>query len=97
MSFFKQHGIDNNFERANSKAHSFLKRLCMAELSELKLEHWCADCDSRIVKSDDPSTGTFYQVFGHQWRGIEEERMVDGSGDYHSVIFALCSDCDDKE
>jgi hypothetical protein len=53
-------------------------------------EFWCGECDNTKVDSDKPETGTFYQVFGHQYVPGTQP----GSNDYHSVIFALCPKCD---
>ena len=51
---------------------------------------WCSECDNRTVDSDKPETGTFYQVFGHQYVPGTQP----GSNDFYSVIFALCPKCD---
>jgi hypothetical protein len=56
------------------------------------LQFWCNDCDSALVISDKPETGTFYEQFGHQCMYGQGDIV----GDWHSVIFALCPNCDKK-
>ena len=53
-------------------------------------EFYCSECDGALIHSDKPETGTFYQVFGHQYIG----EKTTASNDYHSIIFALCPQCD---
>jgi hypothetical protein len=45
--------------------------------------YWCAVCDANRIDSTKPETGVFYQVAGHELQ----------SGDYNSVFFAICPDC----
>jgi hypothetical protein len=51
-------------------------------------EYWCHFCDARVVNSEKPETGMFFQAFGHQYLGKEKP-----DGDYHSVLFAVCHEC----
>ena len=53
-----------------------------------KQSFWCSVCDAVEVHSDDPTTGTFYNIFGHQWN-----HQTQDCGDYHMVIFAVCHNC----
>lgn len=55
-------------------------------------EHWCTVCDNKVVNSEDPSTGKWYVVAGHEWSGQGEFK-----GDYKMVLFAVCPDCDIQE
>lgn len=50
-------------------------------------EYWCTDCDHNVVRSDTPSSGGFFLIFGHQYIPGGED------GDYHGVLFALCPEC----
>ena len=52
-------------------------------------EHWCAECDCKIVNSEDGKSGSFFTVFGHVFS--KESRQYDG--EYVGVMFAVCSDC----
>lgn len=45
--------------------------------------YWCHVCDSRKVESTNPTTGEFFQIFGHEFH----------TGNYTSVFLAVCSDC----
>jgi hypothetical protein len=49
---------------------------------------WCVVCDTAVVDSAIPETGTFYSAQGHQWSAAGEFR-----GDYHIVLFAVCNNC----
>lgn len=47
------------------------------------LIYWCDSCDQVSVNSHDPSTGTFYLQYGHDYNTEE----------WHDVVFALCHAC----
>lgn len=53
---------------------------------------FCNKCDCNLIDSENPDTGTFYVQFGHAW--CEDKKEYDGT--YTGVMFALCSECDDK-
>lgn len=61
-------------------------------------EFWCACCDYYIVKSDDESTGHFYNVFGAEWGPMVSHDPKDRKvgEEYKQVIFALCPECESK-
>jgi len=64
---------------------------------------WCNFCDNNRVDSKDPETGHFFLQSGHIWNGLPvtpQSKMLHllgerdvVSGNYHSVIFALCKEC----
>lgn len=56
---------------------------------------YCAECDHRLVSSDDPKTGVFYEATGHMivWSGIHRSKKLE-TGAEETVIFALCWVCD---
>jgi hypothetical protein len=64
-----------------------------------KTVFWCHVCDHNQVHSNDTKTGKFYQVFGHQYLPAMKvvngkyEMQPQGSGDYHSIVFAVCNEC----
>lgn len=47
-------------------------------------KYWCQICDSCVVDSQNPNTGSFYAVFG----------VVDPATDTQGrALFAICPDC----
>lgn len=54
---------------------------------------WCNKCDSVVVDSDDNTTGEFFVVFGHGYSAQDK----DHTGNYTSVMFALCNPCIEEE
>ena len=57
----------------------------------VRQEFWCSECDHSKVDSSNPNSGRFFQVGGHV-RKFEDEGLGD-TGDYESVIFAICANC----
>lgn len=51
-------------------------------------EHWCADCDSNVVRSSSKGTGRWFIATGHRWSAKGEWK-----GEYVPVLFALCAEC----
>jgi hypothetical protein len=58
---------------------------------------YCQECDSgeNKVVSNDPTTGHFYIVWGHPFQGkmVVKPNTSQVSGDYHPIIFAVCTRC----
>jgi len=66
---------------------------------------WCQICDENVVKSEFPSSGSFFQVAGHvrrfRARSMKSGEKVykghpdtlDETGEYENVIFAVCTEC----
>lgn len=52
---------------------------------------WCHDCDMKAVESDDPETGTFFRMFGHELSYFYDSCTP--KEEYISVCFALCPAC----
>lgn len=55
---------------------------------------WCNDCDTNVVDSTKPETGTFHIQFGHAFNN--ETKSFDGDGEYLGVMFAICKECATK-
>lgn len=78
-----------------NKQLDFLNPLCQYSPMKInkeemkKHEFWCEVCDGKIVDSTKPETGKFYSVSGCLWSAPDEF-----NGDYKSVLFAVCPDCD---
>lgn len=54
----------------------------------MKLETlWCQVCDQKVVSPEDPTSGSFHVVCGHN------VKRDGGIGRYRAVVFAVCSDC----
>ena len=65
-------------------------RNCLRKATYIKgEEYWCTECDNNIVKSDDPTTGTFFYQFGHSW----DAKAGKTTDDYEQIIFAICHEC----
>lgn len=58
---------------------------------------WCNECDGCLVDSDNPETGRFFSVHGHEWipecKQNDRQKFPDGAGSYTQVIFAMCKGC----
>lgn len=48
-----------------------------------KFEYWCSVCDHKIVASNNPTTGKFFQVYG----------CGSMKGGYGAILLAVCPDC----
>ena len=57
----------------------------------VRQEFWCAECDQSMVDSSNPNSGRFFQVAGHVRKFARMGK--DDTGDYESVIFAICANC----
>lgn len=57
-----------------------------------KTEHWCAECDERVVNSEDTKTGLFFLAHGHTYS--KESGQYDG--EYTGLMFAVCKPCLNK-
>lgn len=53
---------------------------------------YCHCCDAAKVDSEKPDTGSFYVQAGHAY----DYKTKEYDGEYVSVMFALCCECDDK-
>lgn len=64
------------------------------------LKHWglhdqewgCEACDCHLVKGSDPSTGSFYNVFG-MVRHVDFKTKKSTYDNYEQVVFAVCKVC----
>lgn len=54
-------------------------------------EFWCAVCDQVLVRSSDPTSGTWFQASGHE--RILKVARKDDTGNYETIIFAVCTKC----
>lgn len=50
-------------------------------------EFFCTWCDHHLVKSNDPNTGTFFYMFGHEHYNQSADMP------WKQIIFAICSEC----
>lgn len=50
---------------------------------------WCHQCGAEKVNSKNEETGKFFVFHGHSFDNTTHEY----DGDYHGVMFALCSEC----
>lgn len=61
-------------------------------------EFWCHACDQVLVKSDDPTTGVWFQASGHVRRFPKKLAPI-GPGNFFRVeedaivVFAVCKEC----
>lgn len=51
------------------------------------MQYWCQVCDSNLVDSEKPETGTWHYVAGHDVRNPAE---------YVTIRFAICYQCGGK-
>jgi len=59
-------------------------------------EFYCHECDHRIVKANDPKSGSFYDIFGHVWKLKRDQHTRRKLGNYKQVVFAICAECRKK-
>ena len=57
---------------------------------------WCTECDHKMVDSDRPETGKFFQVGGHVRKCRFQSHRPDTTEDHEIVIFAICTECLNK-
>jgi len=50
---------------------------------------WCHVCDAKVIDSEKPESGKFYQVTGH----IVDFRKKEVTDEYTTVAFAVCPSC----
>ena len=77
---------------------SYLQRMKLNSLNNLDkmlIKYWCSDCDNALVNPQDPTTGTFYEVYGHVRKYPSQQDGTINYGDEELVIIALCPKCDD--
>lgn len=58
----------------------------------VKSELWCNKCDSHIVDSERPVTGSFFIQHGSKLKTTEKGIEIDYTT-YTHVVFALCHLC----
>lgn len=57
---------------------------------------FCFKCDYNIVDSEREETGHFYSVAGHTFK-LNETNTHMICGDFHQVVFAVCSGCEKED
>jgi|SRR5580704_3910215 hypothetical protein len=85
--------------KTNMKLYNILHRL-RADSFVKKEAFYCHECDSskNKVASDDPTTGSFFIVWGNQFQGKKAIRpgTTQVMEEYHPIVFAICKQCLDE-